>query len=554
MKSSYIDITDLFCGAGGSSEGAKRALKGRGMVKIASNHWKLAVETHNTNFPDTMHDCADISQVDPRRYPTTRILIASPECTNHSLAKGVKRKNQGQLSMFDNNQPDPSEERSRVTMWDPLRFAEHHNYDIVIIENVVDARHWRMFDAWLNAWKTLDYDFQTVYLNSMFAPPTPQSRDRMYIVFWKKNHRKPDLRITPAAWCEHCETEVQAVQAWKNLSKQWGKYRQQYVYRCPKCTCEVLPYHYPAATAIDWSIEGQRIGDRKRPLKPRTEERIKYGIEKFSKRPIVVLTDHTFEGHYPVRSVDEAFPTQTARQVMGLAMPFWVMMEHSKQSPITGGVDEPFATQATRQTLALLTPFIVAPNDRSLRAKGVDEPLPTQLPARPGALVSPAPFLMTRHKSTVHRGTEEPLSTIVAGGNHHFLLSPPFISTFNRGPANTGIDEALPTIVTNPHQSLLVPPFLVAYNGSANEPRSVTEEMATVTTIERHGLAVPEESLDYEDWSFRMLQSHEIKAGMAFPSDYVLLGTQREQVRLAGNAVTPPVMQILIERCIDSLE
>ena len=41
--------------------------------------------THAANFPDTEHDCADVSQVDPRRYPTTDVLWASPECTNHSL-------------------------------------------------------------------------------------------------------------------------------------------------------------------------------------------------------------------------------------------------------------------------------------------------------------------------------------------------------------------------------------------------------------------------------------------------------------------------------------
>jgi hypothetical protein len=30
-----------------------------------------AVETHNTNHPEVDHDCANRSQVDPRRYPRT---------------------------------------------------------------------------------------------------------------------------------------------------------------------------------------------------------------------------------------------------------------------------------------------------------------------------------------------------------------------------------------------------------------------------------------------------------------------------------------------------
>jgi DNA (cytosine-5)-methyltransferase 1 len=88
-STSYVTVTDQFCGAGGSSLGASLA---GAEIKLAINHWKLAVETHNTNFPNTDHDCTDISAVDPRRYPATDIMITAPECTNHSLAKGKIRK------------------------------------------------------------------------------------------------------------------------------------------------------------------------------------------------------------------------------------------------------------------------------------------------------------------------------------------------------------------------------------------------------------------------------------------------------------------------------
>jgi DNA (cytosine-5)-methyltransferase 1 len=92
-KASALTVTDQFCGAGGSSLGATAA---GAEVILALNHWKLAVETYNTNFPNTRHDCTDISACDPRRYPSTNILITSPECTNHSLAKGRKRKKTAQ--------------------------------------------------------------------------------------------------------------------------------------------------------------------------------------------------------------------------------------------------------------------------------------------------------------------------------------------------------------------------------------------------------------------------------------------------------------------------
>ena len=115
-------ITDLFCGAGGSSLGAEAA---GGTLVMAANHWQMAIEVHQANFPNAGHDCADISQADPRRYPATDILLASPECTNHSQARGISRKRQDP-TLWD--APDPTAERSRATMWDVPRFAEQVRY------------------------------------------------------------------------------------------------------------------------------------------------------------------------------------------------------------------------------------------------------------------------------------------------------------------------------------------------------------------------------------------------------------------------------------------
>ena len=129
-----LTLTDLFCGAGGSSTGAEM-VPGVEVV-MAVNHWRLAVATHAANHPGTAHDCADISQVDPRRYPSTDLLWASPECTNHSIARGMSRRRQAEARRADlfgplEADPPPGEEaavRSRATMWDVVRFAEHHAY------------------------------------------------------------------------------------------------------------------------------------------------------------------------------------------------------------------------------------------------------------------------------------------------------------------------------------------------------------------------------------------------------------------------------------------
>lgn len=124
-----LTVTDLFCGAGGSSSGLVEAGY---KVVIAANHWQLAIESHQINHPDTDHSQADISQVDPRYFPRTHVLWGSPECTNHSIAKGIKRQRVQDQALFelDGTRPLPDEaaNRSRATMWDIPRFAEHHRY------------------------------------------------------------------------------------------------------------------------------------------------------------------------------------------------------------------------------------------------------------------------------------------------------------------------------------------------------------------------------------------------------------------------------------------
>ena len=52
---------------------------------------------------------------------------------------------------------------------------------------------------------------------------------------------------------------------------------------------------------------------------------------------------------------------------------------------------------------------------------------------------------------------------------------------------------------------------------------------------------------------FRMLEPHEVAAGMSFPLDYQWQGTKRERVKLAGNAVTPPAARDLLTVVAESL-
>ncbi len=579
-KKSFVTVTDLFCGAGGSSQGAMDA---GAEISMAVNHWRLAVETHASNFPDTDHDCADISHSDPRRYPSTDILIASPECTNHSLAKGKRRKNQGQLDLFENRPPDPSEERSRATMFDVPRFAEYHDYNAIIVENVVDIRHWRLWDAWLHAMQLLGYEYEVLYLNSMFFWPTPQSRDRLYVVFWKHGLPKPDLDYRPAAYCPRCGEDIQAVQSWKNPTRKWGRYgrRNQYVYRCPACAEIVNPYYHPAATAIDWSLLGERIGDRKTPLKPRTMERIRYGLEKFGRQSLTVQLDYTHSDTPRAWPVSRALPTQTARQVMGVLSPF--VLEYYSRPNAAGSIDEPLSTIVTENRHALVTPFLISyyggegwwtksfpvgealraittwdhhglivppfltsVNHSSDRARSVDSPLPTQTSVNAPYLVSPFLFNYYGARPAV-RSTDDPLAAVTSWMNHALIQPPAFITEFYGNGKARSVHEALSTLMAQVNHHGLVQ-MLVSYYGQ-DTARPVSDPMGTLTTVDRHAM-VEAPGVEPEDCYFRMLTPEEVKRGMAFPDEYIVLGNNRERVRQAGNAVTPPAMRWLMKQAM----
>ncbi len=549
---------------------------------------RLAVEVFNLSIQDDESYVAD--------------GIVVHNCTDWSLAQGVRRRNMGQLDLWGDDGLDPTAERTRVTMWDPLRYCDTHDPDGGVIENVVEVPiYWRLWDTWLKGWGDLGYETQVIYLNSMFAHPpvrpdgtystaAPQSRDRVYVVFKKRGLGRPlEIRITPWAWCAHCRAHVQSLQAWKPGAKHGRKGRygatKQYVYRCPACTRMVTPYYWCAANAIDWTTKGERIGDRKRPLAAKTMERIQYGLTKFGGRnPFLAGAYHTIppwvrtldgplgtvtsQDHHPfvhpepfivgtsfprgtgshVSSGAQPFPTQTARHDKGVvSLP--VVMKITQSGGTVNravGVDQAGPTQVAQADIGLVTaPSIVSNDNGPSRhpVKSVDEAAPTMATGSGvlnHALIVPsggtwadtvrevseaAPtqtateaygFLLMERRHNTLKGPDEPLDTVVGGGNHHALIQP----------------------------------FMLDYRGMA---RPVSDALPTQTSVAGDGVvegAMPA----IEDCSFRMLMVSEVKAAMAFRADYTILGTQREQTMQCGQAVTPPVAELLGDALISALE
>lgn len=495
--------TDLFCGAGGSSLGATGA--GLELV-MAANHWQTAIDVHQAHFPDAAHDVADISAADPRRYPVTDVLLASPECTNHSQARGVSRKKQDP-TLWD--APDPAAERSRATMWDVPRFAEQNPYKAIVVENVVEATKWVGWRGWHQVMADLGYEHQVLSHNSMHHS-VPQSRDRIYVVFWKRGLR-PDLELELTAHCPRCDLDRTVRQGWKN-GRRVGRYRQQWVWSCTVCGTACEPTTHPAAEIIDWELDCPRIGDRARPLADATRRRILAGLQRYGWAPVVTAG----AGH-----VYETTPGNRAR-------------------PVT----QPLPVQGTTAQHALATPaaFMV----RNWTARGVTGQMTTPVtePARTMTASAPPSLLIPMRRNGAGLPLDGPAPTVTAGGNHHALL---MRNNTGGGEMVTPVTEAMRSVTTKGHQSLLVP-----YNG-AGQAIPATQPLGTQPATDRWSLLDVEQVID--ECGFRMLEPHEIAAAMAFPDGYIPDSyTKRDRVKLAGNAVTPPVMAWVTGRLLQALE
>jgi DNA (cytosine-5)-methyltransferase 1 len=566
-----LEATDLFCGAGGSSLGLEFVRCpdcGRQLIKVtqALNHWDLAVEAHNANFPEADHDLHDVQIVPASRFRRTPLLWASPECVHHAYCRGKKS-------------DDASAERSRMTMYDVWRFTEFHMYDAVIVENVIEARLWEPFDEWRDSIEQLGYSSQIVYFNSQFALPTPQSRDRMYVVFWRDGIPQPQLNFEPASWCSECEEIVNGVQWWKKASPgslrtepgkfEWGRYGAQYTYVCPQCYAHVAPAVVGAKSIIQWDTPMTRIGDRPKPLAVKTRARIKTGLERLqTTRPVTVqVGGNLFErpGYARVWSVDDPLRTVTGTPYMGVVVPNQaVLLRTGGQSATPKTVGEPMSTiTAHDRQLSLLVPpeqngngdgtitqLVRVNRGGDRRPLTVDEPMPTVAGHGEMALVS-----FRNHGDA--ESIDKPAHTVCAGGYHHGLL------VYNGNPGFVrDLEDAAGTVTGRDKQSLLVP----YYSQSNGRPTEVP--MGAVTAKDREALVITEDDID--DCLFRMLQWPELLAAqqmhrMPDGTPYQLTAKRKNKrgqfvelsnelrTKMIGNAVSAPVAAMLGRAVAQSL-
>jgi DNA (cytosine-5)-methyltransferase 1 len=409
-------VADLLCGAGGSSTGAARALRKLGleMELVCVNHWPTAIETHKKNHPKARHYVQDIATVRPHLLVPEGyldLLMASPTCTHHSVARGGK----------------PTSDQQRSDPWHIITWLTELRVKRIIIENVwefigwgpvdprtgkpIKSRKGEYFRAWIDTIRRLGFDPEWRKLNAAdYGDATTRQR---FILMARSDGKTVSWPVPTHRKREDGKLELfPGVKPWK-----------------------------PARDIIDWSIKGRSIYGRKKPLAAKTLARIYAGVVKHGwPEPYIV----TLRNHMAAQGLDVPLPTIAAGgQHIGLATPI-LLSQHNSGAPRSA--DEPLPTITTGGAAAedhpgcarpmLVEPFILNRHGEGYgesRAHSIDEPAPTANCDGGGYLVEP--FVLSQGAGGVPRSVERE----------------------GQAPRVHSVDQPAPTIAATGHVDLVEP-------------------------------------------------------------------------------------------------
>ena len=172
---------DIFCGAGGSSAGARAA----GIDMVAGiDMCATATATFAANFPGARVVTSRLEDVPKREFKEQAgkidILLASPECRNHTCAKGSA----------------PRDESSRATAMQVIEYARVLRPRWLVLENVIYMRPWSRYEELKCRLRELGYRLEERTLDaSDFG--VAQTRRRLFLVGDRERHPNLMLRKLP---------------------------------------------------------------------------------------------------------------------------------------------------------------------------------------------------------------------------------------------------------------------------------------------------------------------------------------------------------------------
>ena len=520
-------VADLFCGAGGTSTGATKAVAeiGGKIDLVAINHWATAVATHSLNHPKARHYVQDLDGADPESIvPEGRLdlLMASPECRFFSRARGGK----------------PVNEQGRMNPWIIHRWLTSLDVRCLLTENVPEFTAWGPLDAnnrpdksrkglyfeeWVRSLWGLGYTVEWKILNAAdYGDAT--SRVRFFLQARKDGH---------AIWWPEA-----------THSKTGGN-----------DLLGELPKWRAAREIIDWSNLGRSLLDdpkyKRRPLSIMTRRRIARGLHRFggplapyyiklldlddesmsiiNKEPVITPEIRAFHGsnrqNTAPRDMDDPIPTLTTwgnggcYMVQPVAKPF-ILGQQSGSAP--RAATEPIPTIAGAGAISMIRPMIVEYYGNG-GTRPVSEPLSTATTKARHALARPTAVPVMQDESDSPREDQKDINNPQANA----CIIPNFGERGKQAPRIHDIDKPTPAVTNRGAGSLLTP--------------TVSELTAKqVENVDARRVVLIDGRVHVLDIRYRMLQNPELARAMGFTDeeqDYEFVGNVSQVTKQIGNAV-----------------
>lgn len=593
-------VIDLFCGAGGTSEGIEQAqyLGVKSAVIIAGiNHDKKAIYSQAVNHPGAYYTDEDIrfANLDPlerlvrklrKLYPQCPIILwASLECTNHSNAKGGLSR-------------DPD---SRTLPWDLYRYIERLKPDGIWIENVKEFSEWgpMMPRTVLEKGKTkkrlqdpipehLEEEFYRNKIeNGYVAYCTLDVTD-----FTKKKKKHTETETVPQIkpeWVIIKQLKGTYYLDWVETVKKYGYgyshrilnaadfgaptnrrrffpifMKKGWPISFPHPTHSASPKpgdmfdpgllpHVPVKTCLDFEVEGRSIFEPGHIDSENTEKRILEGLIKFVAGGKKAYKQHRASG--------------TSAKIEGKQIDRFLDVIYG--NGFASSMERSAPTVRCKDGLSLVDINFLL-NYRGT-ANSIEETSPTLMTKEKLASMTIKYFICRQYSGGGQLGSiDDPESALTTVPKSSLMeLVKPWIMDTHFGNIGSDINETANVITANRKWSYLINPSWFGSVSSVENPSIVIvarQDKAPVYLVavdeSNYSLMIPVLETDsptmiaikefmvlynIKDIKKRMLMVKELLKIQSFPEDYYLAGGVTDQKKFIGNSVAPKVARAISE-------
>lgn len=485
-------VIDSFAGGGGASTGIRMAL-GRD-PDIAINHDPIALAMHRANHPATRHMVQDVATVDSVSMCAglpIGMLWMSPDCTDHSKAKGAAPRRDGDRTTRGIGwaivgwvKALPPWQRPRVVFLENVE--EYVDWSPLLLDGRRDpARKGETFDAFVAAWKALGYTKIEWRIRRAWKSGSGTIRRRLKMIM----RRDGEPIVWPQPTHGNPNDPEDAARIAAGELKPWVTAADSIDFTLP------IPSIFDTAPQIR-----AKLGiTAKRPLAPKTGARIAKGVRRYvldAARPFLVKVNHTARDEARDRSLGIPLTAMTSKRDDALVAP---VIAYAQQGGGVRAPDDPLhtITASPKDQNTVVVPYLVPRygerQGQEPRTYSCDKPGPTPVPTGNEGSVAVV-HLSRQFSRSAGRAAAEPAGTDTAGGGGKTALVSAFIAQHNTGVVGHDVRKPISTITTGGafgiSQHGLVAAHMLTLRGSDRRDAAAAEPLRTDSAKGQHHAVV----------------------------------------------------------------